>query len=135
MEYINWDEKFSVKNNKIDAQHKKLIGMINDVNKAMNSGSNRKDISKIFNNMVDYTKEHFLYEEDLFSRYSYGDGIKHKIAHSNFIIKTLELYGDFVNDRGVDLNSLLDFLVDWLMKHILIDDKKFGNFLLENSQN
>jgi hemerythrin-like metal-binding protein len=129
MEYLQWDEKFSIKNDKIDSQHKKLIGMINDVQRAMTSGSSRKDISKIFNNMVEYTKEHFSYEEDLFTRYSYGNGIKHKIAHSNFIIKTLELYGDFVNDRGIDLNGLLDFLVDWLQKHILIDDMKFGEFL------
>lgn len=131
MEYISWDNKFSIKNDAIDAQHKKLINMINDVQRALNSGSSRKDISNIFNNMVEYTKEHFSYEENLFSQYSYHYGIKHKIAHSNFIIKTLELYGDFVNNRGVDLESLLDFLINWLQKHILIDDKKFGEFLLE----
>ncbi len=131
MEYISWNEKFSIKNVEIDLQHKKLIAMINDVNNALVSGSSRKDISRIFNSMVSYTKEHFSYEENLFSQYSYIHGITHKLDHSNFLIKTLELYSDFLNNRGVDLKSLLDFLVNWLQNHILIDDMRFGKFLLE----
>ena len=129
MDYIAWDEKFSIKIDTIDLQHKKLISLINDVNQSLKSGASRKDISKIFNDMIDYTKEHFTYEENLFSKYSYREGLKHKIDHSNFISKTLFLYGDFVSDKGVDLNNILNFLVEWLQDHILGDDMRFGEFM------
>ncbi len=129
MDFIKWKEAYSVKVEEIDAQHKKLIGLINQMADAMSIGRGRDVLSTVLTELVDYTVYHFNTEERLFQQYGYPEYKKHKKIHAALAGKTRELKESF--DRGnkqISIDVML-FLSNWLNNHILEVDKKYGSFL------
>ena len=60
-----WNESLSVNNIQIDNQHKGLILKLNDYLNAYDDKKPKEKLSKIFEYLSDYTKEHFSSEEKL----------------------------------------------------------------------
>lgn len=134
MIYIEWKDEYSVGIKLIDDQHKKLISMINDLYTAMGEGQGNNVIGKIINEMTQYAAEHFATEERLFDRHKYPDAVAHRKEHADFVKEVLDFKGKF--DKGAILLSMkiLDFLKQWLMNHILKNDKKYGPFLNQKGE-
>lgn len=55
MALIQWSDSLSVNIAEIDAQHKRLVAMINDLNEAMKQGRGRDVIVRIVDGLVSYT--------------------------------------------------------------------------------
>jgi hemerythrin len=128
MTLITWSERLSVNVSQCDAQHKILIGLINDLHGAMKEGKANNVLGDIFRAMVDYTKTHFSDEEQLLQAHGYLDLSGQKRSHEMFVQQLDKLYADFVAGSVVTL-VVMNFLRDWLENHITVDDKKYGPFL------
>ena len=128
MPLITWSEKLSVDVKQCDEQHKKLIGLINDLHAAMKAGKASPILGDIFVSMVDYTKTHFIDEETLLQAHGYTDLSGQRKSHQQFIDDLDKHYQDFVTGRTVTI-SVMSFLQKWLEHHIQVDDKKYGSFL------
>jgi hemerythrin len=125
---VKWSNDFSVNIAEVDDQHKKLVRMINELHEAMKLGKGREILDRILNNMVDYAKVHFATEERLMKQYSYPGYLNHKAEHDLFVKKVSEFYEEFQQGR-ISAIDVMNFLKDWLVKHILGSDKKYGPFL------
>ena len=68
MALMVWDNSFSVNVKEIDAQHQKLIALINDLHDAMKTGKAKDVLGKILSDLTDYTVYHFGNEERLSRR-------------------------------------------------------------------
>jgi hemerythrin len=137
---IKWNESFSCFEPTIDAQHMKMVELINDMEElaSLNDGLDRYDeIMAIFKELKEYTVYHFSTEESLFEKYGYDSfNVKvQKHQHQGFIekIKAIETREIDDNQYGV-LHELLDFVSQWLTNHILHTDKQFGVFIQESSK-
>jgi len=112
-----------------DNQHKKLIDLINQLNDAMQAGHGADVMGKVLSELVNYTVLHFGYEEKLMAQHKYEDTPAHKAEHAKFV----QTVGDFKNkfDAGSAVVSveIMNFLRDWLTKHIMKTDKKFAQAL------
>ena len=123
---ISWTNDLSVGFAAIDEQHKKLVGMLNELYTAALELRGQKAILSILASMGAYTQEHFTYEEKQMDRCGYSDGKRHKAEHIAFIeyvektMKRLEM-NDFVSSI-----ELITYLRDWLTNHILTVDKQYG---------
>ncbi len=132
MGMIQWNESLSVNVAEIDAQHQKLIGLINDLNAAMLRGKGRDVLGSILTGLVDYAETHFQTEERYFLRFGYPEAGPHQKAHADFVAKVIDFQNGFAADRaGLSVDVLL-FLSDWLRQHIQIVDKKYGPFFNAN---
>ena len=128
MALINWDNSFSVKVAEIDAQHQKLVKLVNALNDAMKQGKGKDAISIVLNELINYTATHFKTEEKYFDQFDYPHKDLHKIEHSNFVKKVLSFQNDFQSGRlGLSID-VLNFLVNWLKNHILVEDMKYSSF-------
>ena len=58
-----WTDDLSTGNSMIDNDHRKLINMANSFFDAMSNGQGNEIQSKVLNNLIAYTKEHFSREE------------------------------------------------------------------------
>ncbi len=58
-----WDDKYSVGNNGIDKQHKKLFELAKKSYIYANKNISREDIRNIITEFFEYMKEHFRDEE------------------------------------------------------------------------
>ena len=112
----------------IDEEHKELFRILDRVNRLVRNHVTRDDYDEITNvlqKLKNYTKEHFGDEEEYMERIHYEGLESQKRAHAAFIekIETVDL--DRVDeDPQAYMESLTEFLLGWLIKHILIADKK-----------
>jgi hemerythrin-like metal-binding protein len=85
---IEWRDDLRLGFTQIDEQHRKLIQTMSDLNQAIINKEADKVLSDTFNNLFDYTSNHFALEEKYFDEFKYTEAEMHKAAHKYFV-KTL----------------------------------------------
>jgi hemerythrin len=133
MSLMTWKEEYSVGLSDIDKQHMKLIEMVNEVHEAMAVGKSKDVLDQVFRELVDYTKTHFTYEENLLIKMGYPGVSVHKAMHAELVGKVFN-YKQRIDkgELGVSID-VMKFLRNWLNDHILIEDKKYGRFYSEKN--
>ena len=129
MTLMTWDSTWSVNVKEIDAQHQKLIGIVNELHEAMKAGKARDVLGGVLAQLADYTVYHFRAEEKLLQLHGYPEYGAHEKEHETFTKAVLDLKAR--NDRGglILTINVLAFLKDWLTGHILKTDKNYSPFL------
>jgi hemerythrin len=129
MEPIQWSEKFSVGVEKLDEQHKRIIGMFNRLVSTPEAlDANSEAISEILTAMTSYALEHFKTEEALMKKHGFPDFEEHRQEHVTYRKKAI----DFSTAAGLGVEStpqiLVAYLSDWWTHHILEEDMKYKSF-------
>ena len=129
---VDWCQEFSVNVPSIDAQHQKLVNMINALNFAMEGGLEDAALRRIFDGLLLYTQKHFEYEERLFEQTGYAAAEAHRAEHAQLRDQVARLKsrmdaGEFV--LGVEV---MEFLRDWLISHIMGTDRAYSKHLVEH---
>jgi hemerythrin-like metal-binding protein len=127
---VDWKDEYSVGIESIDQQHKKLINLINMLQTSVDYSTGEAFEQECLAAVVDYTKIHFVYEEGLMSKYGYPDFEAHKAQHQKMIDKVEELLAEYEKDPESAMKNALDFLKQWLIKHINGTDKQYSEFLV-----
>ena len=128
MALINWNNELSVNVQIIDEQHKKLIELINELQEAMKSGKGKDVLGKILTGLITYTAAHFKTEETYFAQYGYPDAENHKKEHLAFVKKVTDFKDGFDKKQLSLTIEIMNFLRDWLQKHIQGTDKGYSKF-------
>lgn len=130
-----WKDSLLVGVPAIDSEHRKLVKAIEDLMEACTKGQGRATIEKTLNFVIDYTKQHFIDEERIQAQFAYPGLTAHKQIHANFAATVAGLKNDFDrNGPSLALTANLNKnLVEWLVKHISIEDKKIGEHIRGNS--
>jgi hemerythrin len=113
----------------MDTQHKKLVNMINNLHDAMKDGKGRDVLGPTLDGLIEYTSIHFAAEEKLMAEVNFADLPAHKLEHEAFVKTALKLQSDFATDEVVLSFTVMEFLKDWLVNHILKKDKMYGAYL------
>ena len=112
----------------VDAEHKELFHIVDKANKLVKSFdelSGYDNIIEILNELKEYTKEHFTDEEEYMEGIQYEGLSAQKRAHEAFIDKLENIDLDQIDANPQEyLQELLEFLLGWLINHILYTDKK-----------
>lgn len=122
-----WSQSFALGIASIDDQHKKLFQLIDQLHDHMMKGAGQQVLPTIFDELINYVKVHFGYEETLFKKHGYPEQANHKKEHESFASKVLEFKQKYLSG---DRNSVavMDFLNNWLKNHIMGIDKKYVPF-------
>ncbi len=91
MSLFSWKEKYSVNVREIDEQHKKLIGMIAQLDDAMREGKGKQVLDKTLQDLIGYTRTHFMTEERIMKANGYPDYEEQKTKHDKMNQKVLEI--------------------------------------------
>lgn len=129
MAFFNWNSEMSVGIPKIDQQHQKLVGFLNELYEAMQAGKGKDTLGKVLNDLLLYTKTHFAAEEQVMSTHRYPGYEDHKARHDKMARKVKDLHEQFRQGSLASPIQITNFLKDWLAKHIMETDKKYGPFL------
>jgi len=129
MSLLTWSSVFSVGVKDIDDQHKKLVDLANQLNDAMRAGHGKDVLGKVLNELVDYTVYHFGFEEKLMDKHQYPNQAAHKEEHKKLVQEVAAFKGKFDKGDAALTSEIMNFLRDWLTKHILQTDKLFGKDL------
>ena len=130
MALFTWGDKFSVGIVSIDDQHKELVKYLNDLHDGMLGGKGSDVTGPILDGLVAYTVKHFAYEEKIFADQAYPDAAAHKKEHENLVAQVSDFVGKFKAGKVTISTEIMNFLKDWLTKHILGTDKKYTSYLV-----
>lgn len=129
MEHIVWDERFNIQVEAIDAQHMRLVDLMNHLIDIQDQHSSDDEIIDILGAMTNYLGYHFEAEEQLMIDNGYPELESHREEHQAFVTQTAYFIATF-RESGASLKSdILLFLKEWLVEHIKEIDAAFGAFL------
>ncbi len=130
MALIDWSEKLSVGVEVFDQDHRKLVGLINQLHEALKVGQGMHTLSSIFEELVTYTSTHFAREESYMQTHAFPGLVAHAREHASLTTQVLELQARFRAGSSAALTlDVMVFLRDWLTHHIRATDKALGAFL------
>jgi methyl-accepting chemotaxis protein/hemerythrin len=132
---IAWDASFSTSIATFDDQHKNLFAMINELSEAMQQKRSKEAIGSVLQRLISYTETHFAAEEEVFRRTGYPEETAHRQLHRDLVNKALGLQEKFNAGEMLLTHEVVDFLNDWLIKHIKGTDKRYGAHLKSHGVN
>jgi hemerythrin len=129
MSKIEWNDSFSVNNIEIDNQHKEWIEIFNNLHEGLTTTDNTVDkdtTADVLEAMHEYSQKHFSFEEEYMHKNNFPDFIGHHRIHKDFD-SLIYSYNRDIREGKVVLNSqILKIIKNWLLDHILIEDKKYA---------
>jgi hemerythrin-like metal-binding protein len=131
MPYLTWSENYSVGDAEMDSQHKRLFQTLNKLHDAMLTPRSGEACDQVIQFLLEYAQSHFSAEEALMLRIGYPAYSVHKAAHDQFAGKVKAMQARAVNGEQL-ARELFDFLNDWLLRHILVMDKKYTAYIRAN---
>jgi hemerythrin-like metal-binding protein len=132
MPFMNWNETLSVNIESIDEQHKKIIGMINELHDYVKQGSNRECMDGALVRLSVYTVKHFIYEESLFKKHGYTFQNEHKKEHDELAERVTDLHKKHTIQREAIGEDLLKFFKDMMCEHITTYDQQYIDFFCDH---
>ena len=129
MAIITWSDSYSVNSAPIDSQHKKLFALINDLHDAMLKGKGKDILGPTLDALMDYSREHFVAEEQMLEKLKYPELAVQKAEHAIFIKKISELQTLQKTGKLVLTMPVMEFLTSWMSNHILKNDKKYSTYI------
>ncbi len=126
---VTWSDRYSVGIPRIDAEHQKLIGLVNDLYAAMVEGRGKAAVDQVLHGMADYTQSHFMNEERLMRLHSYPGFEGHKAEHDKLTTQVKRLQEEARSGKPVVSMEVMRFLQHWLVDHIVGVDKQYSAHL------
>jgi len=123
---MKWNESLSIGVAKIDRQHRKLIGMVQQLENALDGSNTLKEMSRTLKSVVDYTSYHFKDEEDLMAQINFQGYDEHVKQHTKLIKDVRSILFAIRGGKAFTAQDLIKFLTDWVLDHIEKEDKKIG---------
>lgn len=129
MARLEWSESYSVGVERLDAQHKVLIRIINQLEEERRTGGL---IVSVFAELRRYVREHFRDEEKMMADAGYAGLDAHREGHRQFEewLTSIEMaYNSGGASAYYIAESVHEFLKDWLITHILAKDMAYKKVL------
>jgi hemerythrin len=115
---FDWKNEYAVNIPSIDAQHQNLFAIGRELYAAMSAGQGRVVMGRILDRLIQYTTSHFAHEERLMQLHRYRDFARHKAEHDALVKQVQAFQTEFNAGRSAMAVQVLQFLKDWLEKHI-----------------
>ena len=129
MKAIVWSKILSVGFEEIDEDHRKLVGIFNELNRAVTVGESSDYLAATLEELINCTVWHFSHEERLMLKHRY-DGIEeHKAEHRELVQSVKDLQRQLLQAGQGVADEQITFLDRWLTAHILTTDQRLGAFL------
>jgi hemerythrin len=129
MPQFRWDSTYSVKVKRFDDEHQELFRILNQLYDGMMARRGQEVLESVLKDLLQYTEKHFADEEVVMRNAAYPQLQAQIEQHRRFTDKIKELLTKYkAGSIGMTV-EVLDFLTDWLKKHIIGMDKQYSEFL------
>jgi len=129
VDLLSLDDNLKLDVAEIDSQHETLIGLVNRIHEAMLQGSGKAVLDALLSELLEHTRAHFSYEEQLMSQYNYPGYEEHKSQHGRLMQHIVSLTERYYNGELLLSFAVVLELKGWATVHIEKSDKPLGAFL------
>jgi len=122
---LRWKKAFDSGHAEIDAQHRALFEISNDLLSSVLAGRPRDEIGAIVDRLLEGVARHFKFEEGLLASVGYADLEAHAREHASMSAEAQQLATKF-HDGKLDVGTLFQFLAyELVARHMLGADRQF----------
>jgi hemerythrin len=126
MNFFNWTPDLNLGIETIDEQHKRIADYINELHHAIEK-NNKKQVIQVAQKVVEYTYEHFSYEENLLKKANYHLTQPHILVHHHFTKNAKQMKRDVLNSNDMTAaKKMRSELTVWLTNHIQKEDADYA---------
>ena len=126
MPLLEWNASLSVEVAAMDAEHRQLIALVNELNDAMKAGKAKDELDRVFDELARYTRNHFASEEHWMAQAGYPHLDKQKAEHAELLNQVVAFKQAYDAGEAMISVKLMGFLRDWVRNHIQKSDKDYG---------
>lgn len=125
-----WDESLAVGHPQLDADHRILIALLNQLHDAIDTGQSRDVIGSIVNVLAEFAEHHFQREERAMEMAGFPGRQPHAQIHRDIEAQVYCLRDRYRGGEGGALDEeALVLLRKWLTEHISVVDKSYGPWM------
>ena len=121
MSFVYWTSDLDTGFEDIDEQHRQLVDYTNKLYDAKEA-NDKEGIEREFQHLIDYTVEHFSYEEMMLEEAQYRLVEQHRKVHQNFVNRLNTLQARYHNGDEEAVEEVIGLCEGWLFRHIHIND-------------
>lgn len=132
--FLPWIDRYSIGDELIDNQHRKMLEMINTLHSALVHKGSTEVVRQVISQVVEYSREHFVAEEALMEKTNYPGLAVHRKLHAAMIKKLTMLLHRIKRGEEISVRELLAFLKSWWQDHIVTEDRKIGTWMNERQE-
>lgn len=131
VQFFYWNSSFEIGIPEVDAQHRRLVDLVNGLAAAIIEGGELPRVEALIDDLRDYAAQHFADEEPLMASagLSESEQRRHRASHQGFVERVGEIARRNDLMRSDVSEQVLDFLVSWLVSHILGADRRIAEGL------
>jgi len=127
---IKWSDEIEFGHEVIDHDHKMLLALINQIG----APENRSDIIAVefvLDELLGYTISHFAREEEIMAAAEYPGLTEHQEHHRALFEEVACMQSHLAMHRDDVGEHLSQFLSDWLVRHIMHEDRLYCPYILK----
>ncbi len=129
MEFFKWKDSFSIGINELDRQHQSFLDCLNDCHSMVGNNKLASAYPALIQRLRKYATEHFRFEEALMRKFGYKELERQEKQHLYFVAQISELEAAQAKGNDTSVQSVMSFLRDWFLEHILTQDKAFASYV------
>ena len=130
MNSIAWEEGFSIGHESMDAQHRRMCGLIDQVRGIVHSRirPDVREAEQVVTDLVHALADHFTFENQLMRDTAYPQEASHRAYHMRMLEAISEVMEHWL--VGDDASAAYDdFFHQWYYHHASGADQSFGRWL------
>jgi len=125
---FSWREEYSTNVESMDKDHMFFLEKANTLYQLI-VANDQQAFLETLDQMIQFAQNHFKAEESLMKAHDFPDYRIHHKKHKRIIREALEVKKKIQENR-MDVDSeFVNYLKDWIINHILTEDRKYGAFL------
>lgn len=129
MRFIEWSQNMSVGSDVLDGHHKMIIDCLNSLHPLIGASGKEAEIQAVLARLESFVLIHFSEEEQCMKQVGYPDWRNHKEQHDRMYDLVFGMKSEVEHGRPLDAKHLFDIVYNWLIQHILGEDKKYEVYL------
>lgn len=125
MRDFTWKDAYSIGNEIIDAEHRSLLELANDITAFARSGERLERIKPVIVRLYNYAKTHFRHEEEYMRKIGYPKLAEHEALH-HAIIHEMNTIMQHSGNIDALVHKFKRLMVVWVIEHIIEEDSKIS---------
>jgi len=109
-----------------------LLAKIAELHKVASKGTGADAMTRLFDNLMDYTRKHFESEERVMRQRKFAGYPAHRAEHQSLLMQANDFHRKFLAGKTMIGMEIMRYLNDWLLNHIDIMDRQYDVFFHDN---
>lgn len=123
---LTWTEAMAIGDERIDAEHRHLIDLINRLHEAIARGFDPRVVETVLTDLAAFTRYHFVREERIMAALHYADTPAHQDEHAALLAELDELIEAYRIDPAALDDAALARVRSGVVDHIGGADARFA---------